>query len=655
MRFDYGYAEEKRLGKPYDLRLLKRLWPFVAAYRKLLVVSIMLVTVITLLELAIPYFTKLAIDGHIVPPQDKHSGARTVMVDATDPAVRRVMERYPHLFSPGDGTWQIAYADLERFSSEERMALLRPDINALGLVVLAFLAVVSADFVCTFLRRMIMEYAGHRVMHDLRLKLFDHLQRQAMAFFTHQPVARLVTRMTNDVQNMHELFTTFIALVFKDLFLLLGIAAVLIFMDWRLALAGFTVLPIVIWTSGRFASSARDVFREQRIKVAQINTRMAESIEGIQTVQAFCREGANYRRFSTLNAENYLLGRRQIHIFAVFMPVIEMLGIVAIAVLIFYGGLHVLEASISLGTLVAAISYMRMFFRPLREVAENYNILQNAMASAERIFALLDTSQQLTPAPASAAQRAKSVAGDQRLVFEGVSFAYNPDDPVLQNLSFHVRQGQTVALVGPTGAGKTSVLNLILRLYDPHAGQILLDGKTLPTWPQGQLRSQMALVPQDPMFFSGTLGQNIFPDPGALPAERRAQIVAAANCAELVARLPQGLETPLVKGGTSLSSGERQLVAIARALARDPRIILLDEATSYIDSQTEAAVHQALEHLMAGRTCVIVAHRLSTARGADHIVVIKQGRVVEQGTHASLMASRGLYWKLQSSDFSVLS
>ncbi len=648
MRYDYGYSEEKHLGKPYDLQLLRRLWPLISAYRRLLLGSVLLVTAITALELAIPYFTKAAIDGYIVPPQEKAASSRSLTVDGDDPEVRGIVDRYPDLFYSENGAWRIAYPDLRRLPTGDRILLRRNDIDGLTQVVLLFLAVVMVDFIFTFLQRMIMEYTGHRIMHDLRLKLFDHIQQQAMVFFTHQPVARLVTRVTNDVQNMHELFTTFIAMVFKDMFLLLGIAGVLLFLDWRLALAGFAVLPVMIWTSRRFASRVRKVFREQRIQVARINTRMAESIEGIQTVQAFCREAANAERFAALNAQYYRLGMRQIHIFAVFMPVIEMLGIVAIGVLIFYGGLHVAATRISLGALVAAISYMRMFFRPLRELAENYNVLQNAMASAERIFALLDTAQQL-PVVSEAVPRdvAAGKAGPAGgLVFEEVSFAYNPGEPILKKVSFRVSPGQTVALVGPTGAGKTSVLNLILRLYDPDSGQIRLDGRPLPRWSPVELRTFMALVPQEPVLFSGTVRQNIFAHPDQVSPERADRIVDAARCSELVGRLPRGLDTPLEKGGGSLSSGERQLLAIARAMAREPRIILLDEATSYIDSQTEAAIHQALDNLMAGRTCIIVAHRLSTARTADDIVVIQDGCVAEQGGHERLLSARGLYWKL---------
>ena len=655
MRFDYGYSEEDHLGKPYDFRLLRRLWPFLRQYRRLLIGSVFLVVAITVLDLAMPYFTKIAIDRHIVPvrsivsavgPTEDGRRQRYLTVDLNDPDSRRVVNQYAHLFETAQGATRIAVKDLTRLSPDDRALLRKGDLQGLGWMVLVFLGVVGMDFFFTFLQKVIMEYAGHKVMHDLRLRLYEHIQRQSMAFFTQQPVARLVTRLTNDVQNMHELFTTFIALVFKDIFLLLGISVVLVLIDWRLALAGFSVLPVVAVAAGWFSSRARDVFRAQRVKVAEINTRMSETIDGIKTLQTFCREDDNYDHFAELNAHNYRLGMRQIHVYALFMPVIEMLGIVAVAILICAGGLHVLDERISLGDLVAALSYMRMFFRPLRDLAENYNILQNAMASAERIFALLDTDRALVQPALAEPVHATATNSAGLLELETVSFAYNPQEPVLRDVSFRVRHGQTVALVGPTGAGKTSILNLILRLYDPVGGQIRLDGKALPLWDSDRLRSRMALVPQEPMLFSGTLRQNIFADPAAVTEEKAEQVVAAANCAELVAGLPGGLNTLLAKGGAGLSSGERQLVAIARAFARDPDILLLDEATSHIDSHTEAAIHQALGNLMRGRTCILVAHRLSTARLADHIVVIKSGAVEEEGSHSALMAAKGFYWHL---------
>jgi ATP-binding cassette subfamily B multidrug efflux pump len=663
MRFDYGYSEEDQLGKPYDLALLKRLVPYLRPYRRLLLISVALIVGLTLLELALPYFSKVAIDRYIVPASEGDSATRSsrgddalrrrfLTVDATDPHIRAIIEMHPELFSTSANEVRIALDDLKQLAPAELKVIRRKDMAGLTLVVIVFLGVVMADFVLTFIQRMVMEYAGHKVMHDLRLELYNHIQQQSMAFFTRQPVARLVTRMTNDVQNMYELFTTFIAMVFKDFFLLAGIAVVLLALDWRLTLAGFAVLPLVVWASIRFSTLARDVFRSLRVKVAEINSRVAETIEGIKTIQAFGREAANYSHFSALNAENYRLGMRQIHIFAVFMPIIEVLGITATAILILYGGLHVRNDIISLGALVAAISYMRLFFRPLRDLAENYNILQNAMASAERIFGLLDTDQCLPRVPGTAKDTVANKEALRSVTLEGIHFGYAPGEWVLKDVSIDLAAGQTVALVGPTGAGKTSVLNLIMRFYDPSAGRVRINGTDVREWDISRLRAMMAYVPQDPVLFSGTLRDNIFPDATGVDEATVERIIAAANCHLILDRLPKGLDTMLEKSGAELSSGERQLVAIARALARDPQLILLDEATSYIDSQTEAAIYKALQNLLVGRTGLLVAHRLSTARAADKIVVMRQGRVVEYGTHSELMDARGHYWRLnrQSAD-----
>ncbi|MCJ8500168.1 ABC transporter ATP-binding protein [Desulfatitalea alkaliphila] len=655
MRGDYGYIEEGLLGKPRDLGLLKRLLPLLRPYRRLLIGSVTLVLMMTLINLTLPYLSKVAIDRYIVPvpahttpwpDQEMADERRYLTVDLRREQVRQVVERFDHLFERRAAAARIAYADLARLPAEDLRRLRQDQITGLGWVVLFLLVLVVADFAFTFLQRVIMERAGHRVMHDLRMRLFEHIQQQRLTFFTRQPVARLVTRMTNDVQNMHELFTTFASMVFRDIFMLLGIAAVLLALNWRIALAVFALLPVVVWAAVRFSRRAREVFRALRVKVAQINGHMAETIEGIRTIQTFGRQERNFARFADLNNETLRLGMREIHVFALFMPLIEVLGLLALAVLVLFGGLQVLDNRVSLGVLVAALTYVRMFFRPIRDLAENYNILQNAMASAERIFSLLDTDTRL-PRPAEALD-AQDPRKDrlQSIALERVSFAYTPGEPVLREVSFTAQQGQTVALVGPTGAGKTSVLNLLQRFYDPDSGRIRINGVDLRHWDIRRLRGMTALVTQEPVLFSATLRENIFARPDQADEATVTRILQAAHCEALVQRLPLGLDTHLEKGGASLSSGERQLITIARALARDAQLILLDEATSYIDSQTEAVIHKALHNLIAGRTCVLVAHRLSTARSADRILVLHQGRVAEAGDHRQLMERRGLYWRL---------
>jgi ATP-binding cassette subfamily B protein len=463
-----------------------------------------------------------------------------------------------------------------------------------------------------------------------------------LVFFTRNPVARLVTRVTNDIQNMHELFTSFISMVFKDFFLLVGIAVVLVAMDWRLALLAFLVLPLVILAAFGFAKQVRDVFRELRVKVAEINTRFSEMISGIKVIQTFRRESDNFDAFARLNHDNYLTGMRQINIFAVFMPIIEMLGITAIAIVIYVGGSHVVDQSISIGVLAAFIAYMKMFFRPIRDLAEKYNILQDAMSSAERIFLLLDT-----PAGRATGHGHAPISEPLRQIrFEQVSLAYNPGEPVLENIDLQIQAGETVAIVGATGSGKTSLVNLLVRFYDPTGGSVQFNGIDLLSIAPATLRKRIALVMQDPFLFSGSLQANIFFSANGLSEARRQAVLEASCCRELAARLPDGLDTVITEGGASLSSGERQLISVARAFAVDPELIILDEATSYVDSRTEVYLQQAIANLMRGRTSVVVAHRLTTARGADRIVVLNHGKIVEVGNHDALMAANGAYSRL---------
>jgi ATP-binding cassette subfamily B protein len=655
MQHDHGYFEESKLGKPYDIKLLKRLYPFTRPYRLLLFGSIGLVLLITVLDLALPYVTKVAIDRYIVPMTDgvaagkaseNKTRERVIRVDLADPQMQALVDTYTELFEIEGNTALISYSKLSGIKKTDLAVLRKNDITGVTVLSVVFMALVIISFILNFVQKMVMEYTGLMIMHDLRMKLFVHIQNLTIAFFTRNPVGRLVTRTTNDIQNMHELFTSVISMIFKDLFLLGGIAVVMLVINWKLALVSFIVLPLVLYASINFSRRARPIFRELRIKVAQINTRFSETIGGIRVVQLFRQEINNYRNFKKLNHANYLAGMNQIHVLAVFMPLIELLAVVAVALVIFYGGGRVLTGTLSLGALVAFISYIRMFFRPIRDLAEKYNILQNAMSSAERIFLILDSREMLTRPAVQRANRASRLQHIEEIRFENVCFSYVDGENILRKITFSISAGETVAVVGPTGAGKTSLINLIPRFYDPASGRVLINGLDLRNLDISLFRSKIALVMQDPFLFSGTIRQNIFQDSRHPTTAQEQFIIDASKCRPLIDRLPQGLDTVLSEGGASISSGERQLISIARAFARNPQLILFDEATSYIDSTTELAIQQAVETLMKNRTSLVVAHRLSTVRNAHRIIVLHRGRIIETGDHVELMKRKGFYYKL---------
>ncbi len=655
MRNEFGHFEETDLARrPRDLRLMRRLAPLLRPHGSLLALSVVLVVLITLVDLALPLVTRRAIDRYIVPRGAGHSVSRTastgdapaVLVFSLDrPAVRDVVSRRPRLFSVSGREARISRRRLSALAAGDIEALQRPRLEGLLRITLVFLALIVGGFGLNFLQKVIMEYAGHMIMHDLRMTIFRHLESLSISFFNRQPVGRLTTRVTNDVQNMHEFFTSFISTIFKDLLLLTGIAGVLLFLNGKLALVTFASIPVVVYAAVLFAGRVREAFRTLRLKIAEINTRFAETIGGIRVIQLFAQEAANYRRFAALNREVYQAGMRQIHVLGLFLPFIEFLGTTMVAVLIYLGGREVLSASLTLGSLVAFLSYIRMFFRPIRDLAEKYNLMQNALSSAERIFLILDCDDYDggVPPDADAPLPAEPI---ETVAFRGVCFSYNPGEPVLQDITFEVRRGQSVALVGSTGSGKTTLVHLLARFYDPDEGRILINGRDSRDIPPRALRARMALVSQDPFLFSATVRDNILAGNPALPDEALARVLAEANCAELVHRLPQGLDTFLAGGGAGLSSGERQLISIARALARDPDLIILDEATSYVDSHTEALVQKAMEALTLRRTAFVVAHRLSTARRCDFIVVLHRGRMVESGSHRELLDRQGVYFNM---------
>ena len=660
---DYGYMEEETPHSAYDLTMLKRLYPYSRPYTRLIFASILLVVCLTLLDLSLPFITKIAIDRYIVPagpdvsaigkaPDAPGKGDQTryYRVSLSDSRHADIVEQHPTLFTVKGAFAVIPYESLSDLPPDHLKLLRQKDVIGIGWVTLVFLILILVDFGLNFLQKIIMEYTGHSIMHDLRVALFRHIQSLSISFFSKNPVARLVTRTTNDIQNMHELFTSVIAFLFKDVFLLVGISIVLISINWQLALISFTVLPFVWAAALRFSSRARDIFRILRIKVAEINTRFSESISGMKVIQLFLQEKENFQRFQALNHENYLAGMQQIRLLAVFMPLIEFLGILATASVVFYGGNRVLSDQLSLGSLVAFISYIRMFFRPIRDISEKYNLLQNAMSSAERIFLILDSKDKLSypvPFDEKDANILKPDIGPiTHLSFEKVSFSYVPNEPVLKDISFSLSAGETLGIVGPTGSGKTTLINLINRFYDPDQGKIAINGKDLRQLPSDAYLSKMALVMQDPYLFSGTIRDNILTGGAPDAKDHLEDILVASNCESLVARAAKGLDTELSEDGASLSSGERQLISIARAFARNPELIVLDEATSYIDSQTEHQIQEALFNLIENRTAIVIAHRLATVRQLNRILVVKNGRIIESGSHDELMASKGFYYKM---------
>jgi ATP-binding cassette, subfamily B, multidrug efflux pump len=628
---EFGYVEESHLGKPYDWRLLQRLYPFARPYRRLFLYSIAIVLMITLVELSLPYITKIAIDRYIVP-QGRILTAKSSLPDGK---LRR------------DDGIELSQQKPDNHHQKELIGL--------GKISALFLLMILLNFLLNFTQVQIMEYTGQKIMHDLRLRLYRHIQGLSISFFSKTPTGRLVTRVTNDVQNMDELFTSVITFLFRDIFLLAGITIVLVVLNLRLALVSFAVLPFVLYASLGFSRQAREAFRTLRIKIAEINTRFSETITGIKVIQLFLQQVQNYSKFKLLNHEYYQAGMKQVHVFALFMPVIELLGMAALAIVILYGGSGVLNARMSLGELVAFISYMKMFFRPIRDIAEKYNIMQNAMASSERIFLILDTGEtDGGPLPASAPsakefpvdEKADAMEKIKEIVFKNVCFEYIAHEPVLKDISFHIRSGESVAVVGPTGSGKTTLIHLLLRFYEPTGGKIFVNGVDTAVLEPGFLRSKTALVSQDPFLFSATVRENIAYGNPEITKTQMEKIIASANLGELIGKLSQGLETVLTGGGNSISSGERQLISIARAIARDPEVIILDEATSYVDSETEIKVQRALQSLMAQRTSIIVAHRLTTAKNADRVIVVNHGRVIESGSHDELMNQKGFYFRL---------
>ena len=573
------------LGKAYDARLMRRLLQFMAPHRASITRAFAAIVGLSILQLAPPYLTKIAIDAH------------------------------------------IATGELE-------------GLNTLGIL---FAVVLVLSYILEYVQTYTLQITGQRIIFDLRMRINEHLQRLDLSFYDRNPVGRLMTRVTTDVDTLNELFASGVVSVFRDIFMLVGIAVVLFVMDWRLAIVALSVLPLIALVTQWFRTHARHSYREVRGLVAQINAFLQENITGMSTVQLFRREARQFEQFDGINTAHRDATVASIFYYAVFYPAIEVLGALAVAAILWFGGGWTLQGTLELGSLVAFVLYSQRFFRPISDLSEKFNILQSAMASSERIFALLDTPV-VVASPAATALVPSNGPGHIR--FEHVWFAYRDDQYVLEDVTFDVAPGQRVGVVGATGAGKTTLINLLMRFYDVSRGRITIDDVDIREMPLQALRSRFGLVLQDVYLFSGTIADNIRLGNDQISDDDVGRAAASVHADRFIDALPDGFQSAVAERGATLSAGERQLLSFARALAYKPDVLVLDEATSSVDTDTEQLIQDALHVLMAGRTTIAIAHRLSTVQDMDTILLFHKARLREQGSHQELLAQRGLYHTL---------
>ena len=674
-------------GKVYDARLVRRLLRYVKAHRRLVFLAVLFMALSTGVELAIPYLTKEGIDRYLAKlyqtytapesvadtlldsgPDDRDfiagtgdtllvrkaaldgmdAGRRMELMDAGE-LDRKTYYLFPAgAYRPGESPgrimgehWIVPERELSSVPPATILDVRGGDLR--GITRLAIIAgvLILISLGAGYGHVLTLQIAGQRSMYDLRMALFTHIQRLSLSFFDRNPIGRLVTRVANDIEALNEMFTAVLVNVLKDVFLLSGTVVILFAMDVRLALISLAVVPLFAFVSVLFRIRVRGVYRDVRKYLASLNSRLAEDVSGIKVIKIFRRESARRKRYSATNEKYFDANMRQIVLFGVFRPMIEVVASIGIALVLIFGGRGVLSGSLTLGVLVAFISYVRQMFRPISDISQKYNIMQRAMSSAERVFKILDTGEEVREADRPRVP--ESVSG--RVEFRGVHFSYEPDKPVLRDVSFTVEPGKSVALVGPTGAGKTSIINILCRFYDVNQGEVLLDGIDLREHRLSTLRENIAIVLQDAFIFSRDIEDNIRLGED-ISMERVKEAARMVQADRFIDRLPGGYDEMMSERGATLSTGQKQLICFARALAHDPRVLILDEATSSVDTATEQLIQNAIETLMRGRTSLVVAHRLSTIQNADEILVIDAGRIVERGTHQELLARRGIYYNL---------
>lgn len=581
-------AEQRKdddiLGKAYDAKLMRRLLRYVKPYKKYVVAAILLNIIVAALGPLRPFLTKIAFDDNI-----KNKDFDGLLI-----------------------------------------------ICALLLVSLMLQAFIQ--YFLTFYT----ELMGQKIVYDLRIQLFSHVQKLALRYFDKTPVGRTVTRVTNDVDSLNEMFSSGIVSVFSDIFVIVWIFIFMFAMSWDLSLVTLAVMPVLIYATILFRKKVRETYRDVRLHLARLNSYMQERVTGMNVVQIFAKEKEELQKFSIINNDNRLVNIKSIFYYAVFFPVVELLSAISVGLIIWYGGGEVIQSRLSIGVLIAFLQYTEMFWRPVRDLSEKYNILQTAMASSERIFNLLDD-ETIIKNPDNPVNLT-SIRGE--IEFNNVWFAYNPGEYVLRNLSFKINPGERIAIVGATGAGKTSIINIFTRFYDIEKGSITLDGIDIRNLDISDLRKHIAMVLQDVFLFSGTIKSNINLGNKNISDEEIIEAAKTVGADKFISQLPKAYDEEVKEKGATLSVGQKQLISFARALAYDPQILILDEATSSVDTETEQLIQNAIEKLLIGRTSIVIAHRLSTIQNADKILVMHKGELKEAGTHQELLAKRGIYYKL---------
>ncbi len=585
----YHHFEGQEAGQVYDWQLIKRLSKYLSPYKYYFISALALLFLTSSLGLVGPYLTKVAIDTYIQ----------------------------------------------------------QQDTSGLDLIALLFLGVMLLEFVVRYAQIQLMQYTGQRVMQDLRAELFSHLQHMTPEFFDKRPVGGIMSRLIGDIEVLNEMVTSGVVSMLGDLFMLLGIMGALLWMDHELALVVFSVLPLIFYAAQVFRKRVRESFRQIRARMAKINAFLQENLGGMTIVQAFCRQQKNLEQFKQINGDYLDSYLKTVFYYALFFPAIEIMTALAMALIIWYGGGQVLQGALTFGVLIAFIEYTQRFFRPINDLSEKYNILQSAMAAAERVLNMLDTKPSISP-PVKAENLEQF---SKQIEFKHVCFAYNGAAYVLEDISFSVSKGESVALVGLTGAGKTSIISLLAHFYEPGQGQIVIDGYDIRKLDQQQWRSKISLVSQEPFLFSGDILSNIRLGREDISVASVMQAAREVNAHQFITQLPQGYYEPIRERGANLSAGQRQLITFARALVFDPQLLILDEATSSVDSQTETLIQDALEKLLRGRTSIVIAHRLSTIQRANKIIVLDKGKIMEQGSHQELLSNQGIYYWLHQLQF----